>query len=650
MSIEEHHIETTAAQDAAATPRPVTALARWRHRLLSPLWLGLLLALLVRVWLVVHTGGVINGDEALVGIQAQHILRGEFPVYYYGQPYMGSLEAYLMALIFAIAGSSVWTLRAEPILLSLVVVWLTWRLAAALADSAHLPAYAKTTFQTIAALFAAVPPLYDTVQELRTLGGYVETFVLMLLLLLATLRLTQRWQASASHKELALRWVGIGLVVGLGFWVDPLIISAVLAAALWILIFFVVELFQMRNKVAPERRSTLFYHIRTLCLAAAAIPGFLVGAAPALYWGAMNQWANIQYILQLSNSMTFNQRMVLIGKLFHFYTTYVAPRVISGALPVENSALNQFFTFTFGISIVVIGAVVALTVLSLLWRHPELVRVRQLAALPLLFGIFTALIYCTSSASTAGLHMPQYDLTGRYATPLMLALPFIFSTLITIISMFFYESSKEFQPRAESTAEKQPSSRASAPLAPSRDARAAFPLALQAIMFGLLALYLLGSAYTSGLADPAYTFQSPSCPIAPANDAPIIAYLQQQHVHYAWALTWLGYPIIFKTNGSIIVADPRLAANTDPRHRPPNRTPAYLSAVLHADRPALLAFVQHTDAYPTLLQVLNGMGITYQARRFPSEPGTDVLVVTSLSRTLTIKPVGIFRYIFRNCI
>ncbi len=44
------------------------------------------------------------------------------------------------------------------------------------------------------------------------------------------------------------------------------------------------------------------------------------------------------------------------------------------------------------------------------------------------------------------------------------------------------------------------------------------------------------------------------------------------------------------------------------------------------------------------------MGITYQARRFPSEPGTDVLVVTSLSRTLTIEPVGIFRYIFRNCI
>ena len=44
---------------------------------------------------------------------------------------MGSLEAYLMARIFAIVGPSVWALRAEPILLSLVVVWLTWKLAAA---------------------------------------------------------------------------------------------------------------------------------------------------------------------------------------------------------------------------------------------------------------------------------------------------------------------------------------------------------------------------------------------------------------------------------------------------------------------------------------------------------------------------------------
>src|SRR2546427_247871 len=83
-----------------------------------PLWICLLLAVIIRVWLVARTHGVIDGDEVLVGVQAEHILRGELPIYFYGQPYMGSLEAYLVAILIAIAGPSAWTLRGEPILLS----------------------------------------------------------------------------------------------------------------------------------------------------------------------------------------------------------------------------------------------------------------------------------------------------------------------------------------------------------------------------------------------------------------------------------------------------------------------------------------------------------------------------------------------------
>src|SRR5204862_5714364 len=116
---------------------------------------------------------------------------------YYGQSYMGSLEAYLTAILVAIAVPSVWMLRAEPILLSLGVVWLTCKLAGILADAAQLQPYAQQMFKTIASLFAAILPLYDTVLELRTLGGYIETFVLMLCLLIAAFQLTRRWQAGA---------------------------------------------------------------------------------------------------------------------------------------------------------------------------------------------------------------------------------------------------------------------------------------------------------------------------------------------------------------------------------------------------------------------------------------------------------------------
>src|SRR3989440_9809498 len=125
---------------------------RWYAIFFSPFWICLLIALLLRVWLVVRTQAFIDGDEVLVGIQAERILRGEFPIYFYGQPYMGSLEAYLVALIFAITGPSVWALRAEPILVSLLLVWLTWKFAAALAEAAHLPAYAQRYFMIVAAL------------------------------------------------------------------------------------------------------------------------------------------------------------------------------------------------------------------------------------------------------------------------------------------------------------------------------------------------------------------------------------------------------------------------------------------------------------------------------------------------------------------
>ena len=188
---------------------------------------------------------------------------------------MGSLEAYLVALLFAIAGASVWTLRAEPILLSLGVVWLTWRLAGALTDAAHLSPFAQQMFKTLAALFAAIAPLYDTVLELHTLGGYVETFVLILLLLLSVFQLTRRWRAGTAKKELAWRWAGIGFIVGFGFWVDPLIIIAVLAATIWIVVFCLAELIQLSRQAVPELQYSLRSFLKRLLLSVAAIPAAL---------------------------------------------------------------------------------------------------------------------------------------------------------------------------------------------------------------------------------------------------------------------------------------------------------------------------------------------------------------------------------------
>lgn len=648
MSIEEKSVAAGAVtQSPIQAPRQLQK--RWYSVLRSPLWLCLLAALLIRVWLVYHTHGVIDGDEAMVGIQADHILRGEHPYYFYGQPYMGSLEAYLMAILFAIAGPSVWMLRAEPILLSLGVVWLTWKLAGILADAAQLPPFAQQMFKTIAALFAAVPPLYDTVLELRTLGGYIETFVLILLLLISAFQLTRRWQAGAANKELALRWAGIGFIVGLGYWVNPLIVIAVMAAATWIVVFCIAELTQLSKQANVERRRSLSSFLKSLSLALAAIPACIVGLAPALRWGAQYHWANFTYALQLGDMSTLNidlkpyyhSRLALIHDEVYLYEKYVAPRVISGALPAESPILGTIHSFTLVVGLFCILVTAILVVLSLFWHHPQLVRMRQLGALPLLFAICSAFTFCTSMASTAGLISFQHDIAGRYATPLMLVLPFFFATTFTLASMYIYKLGKR---RSLNVGKKETNS--SPPVPAAALARLHIPRVAQVLLFAVLLAYVGAQVSTYVLTDPDATYQSASCPIAPAYNDPIIAYLQHEHVHYAWAITWVGNPIIFKTNDGIIMSDPRMIIY----HNGLGRVPAYTEAVLHADRPAMLTIVRHNDSYPILLKILDARHVTYKAMRFPSEPGYDVLVVTSMSRTVSVLESKAFAAAFPGCI
>ncbi len=648
MSIEEKSIDATEAESSS----PVTSQSskRWYSLLLSPLWICLLVALLIRVWLIYHTHSVIDGDEAMVGIQAEHILRGEHPIYFYGQPYMGSLEAYLMAILFAIAGPSVWMLRAEPILLSLVVVYLTWRFAGALADAAHLSPFAQQMFKTIAALFSAIPPLYDTVLELRTLGGYIEIFVLMLFLLHAAFQLTRRWQAGAPKKELTWRWAVIGFIVGLGYWVNPLIVSAVLAAAIWITGFCMLEPIRLsRQKTAGRLPGAM---LKELLLAPVAIPACVIGLAPALRWGSLYHWANFTFVLQpgalqgtTANLNTlYPNRLQLIHDETLFYQKYILPRLIGGALPTESTTMLAIHTFTFDVGIFCMAATCVLLVLSFFWKQLRLMGLYQLGALPLLFACCTALAFCTSTISAAGLIAFPNDIAGRYGTPLMLALPFFFSTVFTLVSVHLYTSGKRlFQHIARPKEAAKPSLRPQTTPAFARlHLRLVAPLLVLAIMF----VYLGEQAYTYVLTDPDDTYQSASCPIAPADNDPIIAYLQQEHVHYGWAISWVANPIIFKTNYDITLTDPRPIIF----HSGMGRIPTDTEAVMHADRPSMLSLVRHNDAYPILERLLDIKRVTYHAKRFPAQRGYDVLVITSLSRTVSLYETKDFGAAFFTCI
>jgi hypothetical protein len=610
--------------------------------LCTPLWLYLLIAFLVRAWLIIHSSGVIDGDESIVGIQAEHILHGELPIYFYGQPYMGSLEAYLVALLFALAGPSVWALRAEPLLLSLVIVWLTWNLAAKLADLAHLSDYARRCFMHVAALIAAIPPLYDTVLELRTLGGYVEIFVLMLLLLLLTLQLLYRWSKGAALWELAAYWAGIGLVVGLGFWVNPLLVFAVVAVGIWILGYCISTTRRMnfgRLRSCPTSESGLFAARQArqegqplwwfLAAALAAVPAAAVGSFPALYWGAQNQWENVQYLVRRGGSTQAGN----VGNLALHYFQCVAPQVLGGPLSNESLTLRILHVLPVLLGSACAIGVVLLVGASLLVDTPLLQSLQRLAALPLLFGLCNVIFFCIG---TGPINCSQ-DYVSRYATPIMLVLPFYYASVCTAILLWLYERQAQQQVGDVDQAAVQEAT-------PARR--------LTVSNFGLAGLFIIllvtvcSQTLSYRFTDAGSTFQSPSCTYAPANDELIISYMQHEPVHYAWGISWIGYPIVFKTNGGIIVADPRPVLKHSSNL---GRIPAYVVATQGAERPSMLVFVKHGDVHPLLLRTLDMLGVTYRAAFFPSQPGVDVLLATPVNRTVPLSASDAFLQVFTNC-
>jgi hypothetical protein len=589
----------------------------WHSFLLSPLWICLLVGVLVRVFLILHTHGVLAGDEAVTGLQAEYILRGARPVYYYGQAYMGSLEAYLIAFVFVFTGPSVLTLRLAMMLVSLVLVILTWRFAAALTDEAQIPLPVKKRFMFLATLIAALPPLYDTVLELRSLGGYIEAMVLMLWLLLSALRLTQRWRAGASHRELLLRWLGIGFLLGLGFWVDPLVIYAVVAVALWIGCFVLSRLITPHRSDTTETPHPRLTLLQEAFLALVIIPGALMGAASALYWGSAHRWENVAYVFQ-NGGTTQNHRLSTIYQVQALYTSCLAPRVIGGTLPTEPFVTqNHPHLLTPGLLITGTCLLIAIggIMLSLFWHHPTLVRLRHLTLFPFIFCVCTSVIYCLSSISTASLYANcgPWDLTGRYVVPLIIAIPYFLAAVVTLL--WTSPGTKNTQSDTTSSSVQRGVTHRHISVG---------SVLRQVLLVGILLVYFSTQADAYVTSDPHNTFQTSGCVSAPGDDTPIITYMQQHHIRYALATDWIGDPLTFKTDTQLVVAEFK------------SRLPGESERVLQSKRYSLIVFANHDGPQPPILHILQEKHIRYAVKRFFSVPRRDVMIITPLDQTIPI--------------
>ena len=187
---------------------------------------------LIRLGLLLLDWPPTDSDEGIMGLMALHIAsRGEHPLFFYGQTYMGTLQAYLGAALFALFGSSVFSLRLGLLLLDSLFL-------ATLYVLLRLLYHPKFALFSLVLLDLGGPELLRP--QLLALGGYPETLLFGALSLLLATRLALRSGSNAGGRPHWYRWAaygGFGTILGLGWWSDPLVLPFLVAAMLLLVVF-----------------------------------------------------------------------------------------------------------------------------------------------------------------------------------------------------------------------------------------------------------------------------------------------------------------------------------------------------------------------------------------------------------------------------
>lgn len=344
-----------------------------------PVLLGLIilvLAFAVRLTLLIRADWLADFDESVIGLMALGIQRGERPVFFAGQPYLGAVEAYLTAGLFDVIGPVRQALKIVPLVLSLLWVFSTQVLATRLFG---------VKAGALAGLASALPTLYVLSASLKVGIGVVPTLVLGNTILLAAIELARArgWRTTA--------WAGVlGLVTGLAFWWHWLIAYYCVAAGLYLIV--------RRPMAALDLRCWV------------ALPAYIIGSLPFWTYNLGNDWATFRYLLAFNESYGagIGPRAVVED-----WITRRAPAVLGSTAPVPGwLAWAAVLALGTGLFVPVLAALRS-------WAR------RRPSELKLLVFFLLAMpaVYAFSGFGVAAFNPYDIDASGRYVIPLFSAVP-----------------------------------------------------------------------------------------------------------------------------------------------------------------------------------------------------------------------------------
>lgn len=234
--------------------RDYSASSKYRN----PLFLvaAVIIAVGLKVWLQVSGVVPFNSDEAIVALMAKHILQGARPIFFYGQAYMGSLDAWLVAAGFWMFGETVFSIRVVQIILYglyLISLWVMLRRF-----------FKVRLVADFGVLLASIPPVLLTTYTSATLGGYGEVMVLGNLVLLLGYEVVFG-KLSKSYWA----WLILGLLGGIGFWTLGMM-------GIYLITVVLVGLWKFSLK------SITYYVLGGI--------GFVMGSAPWWLYNLFHEW------------------------------------------------------------------------------------------------------------------------------------------------------------------------------------------------------------------------------------------------------------------------------------------------------------------------------------------------------------------------
>src|SRR5437588_2298979 len=220
----------------------------------------ILVATLARLVLISQNWPVTNSDEGNMALLARHVAyNGEWPIFFYGLPYMGPIEGYIAAPLFHLFGPSTFTLRLGLLpffpLFLICMYYLTLLL-----------------YTQKLALFTVILLCFGSVEiisrQLKAVGEYPETlfFVAFISFVFSWLVLTSHTvkEGSRTTPRRIFIYGVLGLVIGVALWVDFLILPFLGTGIVLLLMFC--------------RRELVSWSGVSLLL------GIVIGAFPLIYY------------------------------------------------------------------------------------------------------------------------------------------------------------------------------------------------------------------------------------------------------------------------------------------------------------------------------------------------------------------------------